>query len=39
MDSMDLLVRTVVSFSIVDRSRPKAWRSSWMASSGTYYML
>ena len=35
MDSMDLLVRTVVSFSMVDRSRPSSWSSPWMASRGT----
>ena len=39
MDSMDLLVRTVVSFSTTLRSRPSSSRSPWMASIGTWLVL
>lgn len=36
MDSMDLLVSTDVSFSMVDRSKPSSSNSPWIASSGTF---
>ena len=39
MDSRDLLVRTWVSCSMVERSRPRSWSSPWMASRGTCIVL
>ena len=39
IDSIDVLVRTDVSFSIVDFSRPSSSNSPWMASIGTFSSL